>query len=268
MRAIKADRPRLNNYSDVQTLHGEILSLVNEMPAFLRLQNPDSSWDLEHPYLPPLRLELQVMLNLVLMALHRPYLVSHGESRRAALQAALQTLDCQHRFFAQDKKSQYHLFGLSFYTVDASFLISMIVMLFPPSSLKAKQKIDQALQQAIEDLSHMQSSNSVARSGLDILQRSYQRVKIICEPNDSTLGPRSGSFSTPGVGLTDLIDDLGLQNPASPQPGNAWSGSAGLIPQPIPDIFDQRYWLDQLNMIQPSTSDQDAGVWWENIYFD
>lgn len=277
MRATKADMPRLSNYSVVQTLHEEIMSLANEVPAFLRLKNADTTWDLEHPYLPQLRLELQVMLNLVLMALHRPHVISQGESRRASLQAALQTIDCQHLSFAQAKKSQYHLFGLSFYTVDASFLVSIIAMLFPPSSHKAKQKIDQGLQQAIEDLRFMQSSNPIARSGLDIIQRCYQKLKSICESPDRTSEPRTASYSTPADGLHNLVNDLGLQHfdlcadlpPEHSQVNpTSWPGSPGHLSQSIPNAFDQRYWLDQLNMIQPAVSDEDPGLLWENLYLD
>ncbi|KAJ6113512.1 hypothetical protein N7523_006829 [Penicillium sp. IBT 18751x] len=277
MRATKADSPRLDDYNIVQKLHEEIMLLKNEVPAFLRLKNTDTTWDIEHPYLPQLRQEFQVMLNLIVMALHRSHVISNGESRKAALQAALQTLDCQQQFFAQAEKNQYHLFGLAFYTVDASFLVSIIATLFPPSSPKAKHKIDQSLQQAMEDLSLMQSSNPIARSGLKIIQRCYQKIKSACESHNSTSEPRSASFSNPGDGLHNLIHDLGLQsfdlstdsNPESSQV-NTISGpsSPDLFSQSIPDVFDQGYWLDQLNMIHPSISDQDPGFLWENFYFD
>jgi hypothetical protein len=277
MRASKADSPRLNDYAIVQTLHEEIMSLMDELPPFLRLKNADTTWDLEHQYLPQLRLELQVMLNLFVMGLHRPHILSNEESRRAALQAALQTLDCQRCYFAQAEEYQYHLFGLAFYTVDASFLVSIIAMLFPPSSHKAKQMIDQSLQHAIEDLSRMQSSNPIARSGLKILQHCYQKVKIICESPDSSSEPRTISHSTPGDELHTLIHDLGvqsfdscpnMQSESSQVNTYSWSGSPDLLSQSIPDIFDQGYWLDQLNTIHPSLSDQDAEFRWENLYFD
>ena len=277
MRATEADSPRLNDYSVVQTLHEEIMSLSNERPPCLRLKNADITWDLEHPYLPQLRQELQVMLNLFLMSLHRPHVISYGESRKAALQAALQTLDCQQRFFAQASQDLYHLFGLAFYTVDAAILVSIIAMLFPPSSQKAKKKIDQSLQRAIEDLSRIQSSNPIAKSGLAILQRCYQRLKSSCESPNSTSEPRNPSYSTPGDGLHNLINDLGPQGfdlgaPLQPEPSQAniipWPGSPDPLSQSVLNTFNERYWLDQLNMIHPSVSDQDPGHLWENLYSD
>ena len=277
MRATKANSPRLNDYSVVQTLHEEIMSLANEVPPSLRLKNPDITWDLEHPYLPQLRQELQVMLNLFLMALHRPHVISHGESRKAALQAALQTLDCQQRSFAQASQDLYHLFGLAFYTVDAAILVSIIVMLFPPSSQKAKRKIDKSLQQAVEDLTQMQSSNPIAGSGLAILQRCYQKLKSSCESPNSTSQPRTASYSMPGDGLHDLLNDLdpqgfdlgaSLQQEPFQTSTTPWPGSPDLLAQSIPHTFNERYWLDQLNMIHPSVSTLDPGHLWEDLHFD
>lgn len=276
MRATKSGSPRLNDYTIIQTLHEEILTLMHELPPFLRLKNADTTWDLEYHYLPQLRQELQVMLNLFVMSLHRPHVLSSEESRRAALQAALQTLDCQRCLFAQAEKDQYHLFGLAFYTVDASFLITIIAMLFPPSSHNAKQIIDQSLQYAITDLSKMQSTNPVARSGLKIVEHCYQKVKITCESPNSTSEPRTAPHSTPGDELYTLVNDLGLRNfdscanlqsESSQVNTFSWHGSPDFFSQSIPDVFNQGYWLDQLNMIHPSISDQETGFLWENLHF-
>ncbi|PLB53289.1 hypothetical protein P170DRAFT_404297 [Aspergillus steynii IBT 23096] len=277
MKATRADSPRLTNYTIVQTLHEEIMLLMDELPPFLRLKNADTTWDLEHQYLPQLRQELQVMLNLFVMALHRPHIISNEESRRAALQAALQTLDCQRCFFAQAEKDQYHLFGMAFYTVDASFLVSIIAILFPPSSHKAKQRVDQSLQHAIEDLSRMQSSNPIARSGLGILRHCYQKVKITFEPPNSASESRTVSHGTPGDELNTLINDVGLQSfdscpnlesDTSQVNTASWHGSPDLPSLSIPDVFNQGYWLNQLNMIYPSISDEDTGLLWESLYSD
>lgn len=277
MKAMKADRPRLKDYTIVQTLHEEITSLMEEVPPFLRLKNADTTWDLEHKCLPQLRQELQVMLNLFIVALHRPHIITSEDSRRAALQAALQTLDCQHSSFAQAEKEQYHLFGLAFYTVDASLLISIIAILYPPSSHKAKQRVDQSLQHAIEDLSKMQSFNPIAKSGLEVLQHCYQKVKITCESPNSTSESRTVSNGTPGVELNTLINDVVLQgfdpcpnleSESSQVNTSSCNTSPDFPSQLIPDVFNQEYWLNQLNMIDPSISGEDPGFLWENLHFD
>ncbi|EHK20805.1 uncharacterized protein TRIVIDRAFT_153605 [Trichoderma virens Gv29-8] len=275
MRAIRADCPRLKNYSIVRTLHEEITSMVEALPAFLRLKNPDTAWDTDFPYLPQLRQEVQVMTNVFLMTLHRPHIISNLESRRAALQAALETLDCQQSSFAHAKQHQYHLFGFAFYTVDASFLLSIIMILFPPQSHETKQKISNSLQQAIESLSAMKTSNAIAAAGLDIIQRCYQRVKSSPESSSSISEARTPSYETPADGLHSLIKDLGQQDflPLAdsqsnlPQPNTA-SGLAysTTLSQPILENFNQTYWLDQLNIIDPLIYDQDLGNLWENLF--
>lgn len=239
MRAVKADQPRPKDYSVVRKLHEKIIMSLDELPAFLSLSNADTTWDLDYPYLPHLRQELKVMANLFIMTLHRPHVISNIESRRAALQAALETLDSQRCFFEQAKPHLYHLFGLAFYTVDASFLVCIITILFPPQNRETKQRIDQSVQRAMDSLSDMRGSNPVAESGLNVLQRCYGKHTFDAIANSPIDLP-----TTPGFGSSD--DSI----------------------LPYRDSFDQSYWLDQLNMIQPSLFDQDPGNLWENIYFD
>jgi hypothetical protein len=274
MRAIKADRPRPKDYSVIRTLHEEILSLLIELPAFLLVDNPDTTWDPEYPYLRQARQELKVMANLFLMTLHRPHIVTNAESRRAALQAAFETIDSQQRLFAEAKNHHYHLFGLAFYIVDASFLVSIITILFPPPSQEAKQRIEHNLQQVIKSLSDMEASNPIARSGLDILQRCYHKVESVCVSPRSASETTQPSQVTPGEGLQELLSDLSYDSslPSSLPDHFQFNtpsslGLSGHLPQATRESFDQTYWLDQLNMIYPSVFDQDPGNLWENICF-
>ncbi|KAH0524007.1 hypothetical protein TsFJ059_008931, partial [Trichoderma semiorbis] len=271
MRALRADRPHLKDYSIVRTLHEEIMSLVEALPAFLRVKNPDTTRDADIPYLPQLRQEVQVMTNLFLMTLHRPHIISNLESRRGALQAALETLDSQQSFFAHAKQHQYQLFGFAFYTVDASFLVSIITILFPPQNSETRQKVSHSLHQAIESLSIMQTSNAIAASGLDIIQRCYQKLKNSPESSNSISDARTPSYFTPVDGLHSLKKDLGQQDfhpfggsQTDFSQSNTISGLASStpLPQPTLDNFNQTYWLDQLNAIDPLIYDQDFGNLW------
>ncbi|KAK6446696.1 hypothetical protein FP744_10002946 [Trichoderma asperellum] len=277
MRAVKADRPRPKDYSVVQTLHNDIISLVESLPAFLRQKNPDTTCDLEHPYLPQLREELQVMANLFLMTLHRPHIISNLESRKAALQASLETLGCQLISFSHAKQHQYHLFGLAFYTIEASLLISIIVILFPPQNHEIKQKVGHSLQQAIESLSEMRPFNPMAASGLDIIQRCYQRMKTTIASPSSVSDARTAAYETPANTFNSLMGDLNQEDLVQPQSSQAVSFQPNLTPEqassmsftPIfPDSFNQTYWLDQLSVIDPFISDQNSGNLWENFLFD
>lgn len=277
MRALKADRPRPKDYSVVRTLHEEIISLVETVPAFLRQKNPDTTWDLDHPYLPQLREELQVMANLFLMTLHRPHIISNLESRKAALQVSLETLDCQLMSFAQAKQHQYHLFGLAFYTIEASLLVSIIMILFPPQNHETKQKVSHSLQQAIESLSDMKPFNPMAASGLGIIQRCYRRIKTATESPSSVSDARSVPHETPVNIFQSLMGDLSHEDLVQPQTSQSGSFQPNLTSEQVssinftrtfPDSFNQTYWLDQLSVIDPFISDQDSGNLWDSFLFD
>lgn len=277
MRALKADRPRPKDYAVVQTLHKDIISLVETLPAYLRQKNPDTTWDQGHSYLPQLREELQVMANLFLMTLHRPHIISNLESRKAALQVLLETLDCQLISFAQTKQHQYHLFGLAFYTIEASLLISIITILFPPQNHETKQKVSNSLQQAVKSLSEMKPFNPIAASGLDIVQRCYQRTKTTTESPSSVTDARTVPYETPVNIFNSLMSDLNQRDliqsqnsqPGSSQPNltSEQASSIDFIPT-FPNNFDQTYWLDQLSVIDPFISEQDSGNLWDSFLFD
>jgi hypothetical protein len=276
MRALKADRPYPKEYSIVRTLHDQVISLLNEVPPSLRPKNPDTSWDLEYPYLRQQREEILTIQNLFLMALHRPHIIANTESRRAALQAALATLDSQERFFEHTKSHHYPIFGLAFCTVDASFLLSIIAILYPLQNHDAKSLIDHALQKAIERLSHIEAYNPIARSGLGILQRCYKKIKETCEsPANSSSGTMSASHRSPESGLQAIRRDLSYQVtapqgdlPSDPYPMNTNININFSTPD-IPNGFNQEYWLEQLDQIQPSlVRPTDPDMFWESFMFD
>ncbi|KAL7920077.1 fungal-specific transcription factor domain-containing protein [Trichoderma austrokoningii] len=277
MRALRADRPRLRDYSVVQTLHEDIISLVETLPAYLKQKAPDTTWDLDHPYLPQLREELQVMANLFLMTLHRPHVISNSESRKAALQVSLETLDCQLISFAQAKQHQYHLFGLAFYTIEASLLISIIMILFPPQNHEIKQKVSHSLQQAIESLSDMKPFNPIAASGLDIIHRCYKRIKTTTESPSSVTDARAVPYETPVNILNSLMSDLNQEDLIQPQSLQPSSSQLNLTLEQassinstrnFPNSFNHTYWLDQLSAIDPFISDQESSNLWESFLFD
>lgn len=277
MRALKADRPRPKDYSVVQKLHEDIISLVETLPAYLRHKNPDTAWDLDHLYLPQLREELQVMTNLFLMTLHRPHIISNTESRKAALQVSLETLDCQLMSFTQAKQHQYHLFGLAFYTIEASLLISIITILFPPENHETKQKVSNSLQQAVESLSEMKPLNPIAASGLHIVQICYRRIKTTTESPSSVIDARTALYETPVNIFNSLMSDLSQEDLIQAQNSQLGSSQPNLTSEQassvnftrtFPNNFDQTYWLDQLSAIDPFISDQDSGNLWESFLFD
>jgi hypothetical protein len=79
MHALKADRPHPKDYSVVQDLHHQAISLVNKVPPSIRPKNPDTSWVNQYPYLPQMREEILIMANLFLITLHRSHVATNRE---------------------------------------------------------------------------------------------------------------------------------------------------------------------------------------------
>ncbi|GAB1194137.1 hypothetical protein APSETT444_003378 [Aspergillus pseudonomiae] len=264
LRALKADRPHLKDHTIIKGLHEQVISLLENVPPYLRFKNPDPSWDREYPFLPQLREEVFMTANLFLMTLHRPHILASAESRKAALEAALATLESQQRFFGQTSEHQYPLFGLAFYTIDASILLSIIVASYPPHSHEPRQYVYHVLQQAIERLSHIQPYNPIARAGLGIVQRCYEKLKEACHSPAMTSGTSSSSAVSPRFELQDLRQELRHQNSVPAELDQ-------LAPElsVIPDSFGEAYWLDQLSLIQPPpTVGQEPDLFWDSLLFE
>ncbi|KAB8238699.1 uncharacterized protein BDW43DRAFT_262437 [Aspergillus alliaceus] len=277
MRALKADRPHPKDHAIIQNLHGQVKSLLENVPPYLRFKNPDTFWDAEYPFLPQLREEVYMTGNLFLMSLHRPHVLANAESRKAALEASLATLESQQRFFGQTSEHLYPFFGLAFYTIDASILLSIIVASYPPQGHEARQYVYHILQQAVERLSQIQAYNPVAKSGLGIVQRCYEKLKEACHtPNNTSIAP-SSSAASPRYELQNLLLELNNRNSAAPkdfQPGfaspNRPTELEPFMPDfaAVPDSFSEAYWLDQLNLIQASPAiGQDGDMFWDSLLF-
>lgn len=188
VKALKADRPYPQDYSIVQQLHDRVNRIMDWLPPTLRHELPNLSWDDQYPYLCQQREDILTKANLMLMALHRPHIKYRAESRRSALQAAIVILDSQHRSFTMAMPHQYKLFGLSFYTIDAALLLSVVAARYlPKKDSEVMLKIDYVLLQAMNRLSAMSSYSPIARSGLTILRQCYHILQKRMECSTATL---------------------------------------------------------------------------------
>ncbi|KAK6376592.1 hypothetical protein LTS17_007187 [Exophiala oligosperma] len=216
-KAQKADRSPSTDYSVVERLHDQVNIIMDRLPLTLRHGNPDLSWDDQYPYLRQQREDVLTKANLMLVALHRPHIKYRAESRRAALQASIVILDSQHRAFIMASPHQYKFFGLSFYTIDASLLLSVVTARYlPQNDNEVMMKIDFVLQQAMNRLSAMHSYSPIARSGLTILSQCYHVLQQRLEFNAATLylptatATELGNFG-PEFGVDAVKDSLSEQ---------------------------------------------------------
>ncbi|KIV91559.1 hypothetical protein PV10_06087 [Exophiala mesophila] len=199
VKALQSDRHYPTDYSVVQQLHDRVNHIMDRLPPTLRHERPNLSWDNQYPYLRQQREDILTKANLVLMALHRPHIKYRAEARRAALQAALVILDSQHRSFMMARPHQYKLFGLSFYTIDASLLLSVVTATYlPQKDSEVVVKIDHVLCQAMNRLSIMHSYSPIARSGLAILRQCYHVLRTRLECDTAILNLPDSMATEPG----------------------------------------------------------------------
>lgn len=70
--SLQASKAHLRDNSLVQSIHQEMMILLDELPPALRPSYPDTSWDQQMPHLPALRQRILTTANTFLLALHRP----------------------------------------------------------------------------------------------------------------------------------------------------------------------------------------------------
>ncbi|KEF60415.1 uncharacterized protein A1O9_01976 [Exophiala aquamarina CBS 119918] len=277
VKALKADRPLLKDYTVTQRLHNEVNNIMDLLPPTLRYENPDKSWDDEYPYLNQQREDILTKANLILMALHRPHMEHHVESHRAALQAAIVTLESQNRSFMGIGLHQYKLFGLSFYTIDASLLLSIVAAKhLPRENDEFMARIDYILQQVMNRLSVMYSYSPIARSGLAIVRQCYavlkkrwQRIPAILNASTGMAIELENARQRLGADVaTDSLSERRQLPPSRPTSGetissqSVWTFDAGtmdaeFMPKaainpslcfgPSTTYFDETYWMNLIN---------------------
>lgn len=97
----KKGDPNPKDFGRVDRIHNQLLDLEARIPAYFRMENPDTRFDHlpECYWLPMNRVFLPQILTFVLMALHRPYIFTRHKSRTEALKASLGMLHSQRLFF-------------------------------------------------------------------------------------------------------------------------------------------------------------------------
>lgn len=194
IRTLGADKPGLQDYTIIQRFHSEILSLVKELPSTIRTPDPDISLDLQFPIIPRLREKIFTTAYSLLMALHRPHVAKHMESRETVLKAGLAVLESQQRFFEAITQLHYAYFGNAFFSIDAVIVLSTVVSSFPSENVGLLQQIVLATQQAIGRLCLIEAENEMARAGIKIVRSCHQTVKDAYE-RSKLVNPVSTSSS-------------------------------------------------------------------------
>ncbi|KAH7417533.1 hypothetical protein BKA64DRAFT_769570 [Cadophora sp. MPI-SDFR-AT-0126] len=176
-------------------------------------------------------------------------------------QAAIAILDSQQRLFDQTSKHHYKLWLLSFYTVDAAIVLSVITAQYPPQSRESKREVDRVPQQCIQRLSLMAHSDPTAKSGLDIILRCYKNLQQSCLISSALSGvvPSSQSIKDSqhqdterSFGSSDLdsSERIPLNLPPVPSETLSWDE-----PDTIGSSFDESFWLRLMGSMDSAADD-------------
>ncbi|GAB1313589.1 Multidrug resistance regulator 1 [Madurella fahalii] len=176
---MEKEGPCPKDFGRVEKVHKELLDLEARMPAYFRLENPDTRFDAvpDCYWLPISRVLMPQMSSFALMALHRPYIFTRPKSRTEALKASLDMLHTQRLFFMALKPQMYKTFSLFFGTFDAIVLMASIYILFPKEHPELVQKALQHFKWAVERFEAMSARNSLAKAALGVLHAIYLRLK-------------------------------------------------------------------------------------------
>ncbi|KAJ4306692.1 hypothetical protein N0V88_000056 [Collariella sp. IMI 366227] len=167
------------DFTRVDRVHNELLELEANIPAYFKMENPDTRFDdvPECYWLPLARVVGPQLLSFGRMALHRPYIFTRPRSRTEALKASLDMLHAQRLYFLQLKPQLYKTFCLFFGTFDAIVLMASIYILFPKEHPELLSSALQHFQWAVERFHAMAGRNSLAKSAIGVLGALSLRLK-------------------------------------------------------------------------------------------
>ncbi|KAI1629276.1 hypothetical protein EDD37DRAFT_645035 [Exophiala viscosa] len=284
MKALSADKPFPKDYSTITRLHNQLKAMLDDVPATLKHQNPDTSWNSQYPYLKQQRELILTYANLFLMTLHRPHVANHADSCRCAVQASVTALESLARSFALTAVAQYKSFALSFYTVDASIFLSCIVAIYPPIENEVQSRVDHVLRQALHrcssrciqsnsqcpgvyDFAMSTTSARLAGPQLPLAGPLHKTASQDLQPHDAMPTLRSTSYSRDPQqipsGWSAAASQSDSYHSVSTSGEDTLSTMADVSLLNTPTDFDESYWMSLMNSIAPvsgTVSDGNA-VW-------
>ncbi|KIX07829.1 uncharacterized protein Z518_02483 [Rhinocladiella mackenziei CBS 650.93] len=230
------------DYTKVLSVHQDVYSLRKKLPLSLPGNFPGPCPDPRTARLTVIRLSILNSINVILVALHRPFLRTQPSSRTAAVNAALEGLELQNSICDLIPYPQSKAYGTVFYTIDASVFLCGIMIEMPPTDPAEDRRIRQALLESIEAgeqiLRHFCQKIQVARRSswepVDCFQQADQQPEGLERDslgNISIPPPQQHPYETYqslfGEGQSsyehlDPIQDqsLGLEDPSSGDIGN------------------------------------------------
>lgn len=192
-------------YPTKEGLRNEIVhlldSLEESLPVFLKLNNPDKSFDAEHPYLVSNRYVLQLVITFLRVTLYRPYIFSsqNPEYHGLAVEAACDMITYQSEFQRILPHTLRKSYLMPYFTFDSTVLLILAQNLI--SFGINSHSLSPWIIEGVELLTEIKTISSVAAHGMIV-------IKIL--QGDEL---KNGKLSLPYVGFD--LDILSHPNQAT-----------------------------------------------------
>lgn len=197
IRALEVEGAYPKDYANVECLHQYAVKYIRDIPPIYRFENPDTSFDIELPWITIQREYLCSVTWFFLLALHRPYIFSIPRSRTEVIKAGIGILSAQERGFAHSKAHHYKLFTLAFLTVEAAVSILAVLIGYPTMNDELALEAFRHTETAILRLNAIFYQNALAGAGARLIQTLFDRAGTVRGKVPPHVGPDSMSTSGP-----------------------------------------------------------------------
>jgi hypothetical protein len=255
----------------------------------MRLDKPDTSWDFQWPDMVKHRLQISIIANAFLLALHKNHAAQYPHSLDLAVSAAVQVLDATQLLFEKTEPHQYKIYTLVFYTIDAGLVLSAMLAKYSARVEQARGHAITSLRQAIVRLSVLKGSVSAAVAGEKALSQCLEKLGCSNEhmhvdqgdserpatkhgkagaqqihpspqatPEDARHAPIQGDSTVTPTGDSTVTPTSNFPQAEPSFALDQWgSDGADLFTQIMDDDAWTASWLEQMNRIQSMNFDFD-----------
>lgn len=191
-------------HATLQSMHLEAEQLLLRLHPAFRQPDADTSWDFLYPDIPKLRLQIQIIVESFLLALHRPHVFTHLNSLKAAVCAAKNTLDLSQQLFELVEGNQHKTFTLVFYTIDSGVFLAVALAKFErydQAQIITQEPFIETLERSVQRLEFLEKVHTVATPGKEILRKCLHQLRS----RSQTSGPMQMP-PTPSPAITSQVE--------------------------------------------------------------
>ncbi|KAF1928491.1 uncharacterized protein M421DRAFT_420379 [Didymella exigua CBS 183.55] len=277
--------------NEIISIQARLDKFIDDLPSIFRLHDPDTSLDVDHPYLVFQRHQLHTVLHVTKLDFLKPFLTRarddkktdrDDEFRAMGIDLALDVLMVARRLFDHEFpiNAKFHMVVFSIF--DTSTILCSAIIHDSESSLTRRDEVTNAINGSLDMLHQLSRSTKLGASSYAFLYKLVQsHPEISCGAGAGKRLRRLSSTSTHTLELPPLVhhssskesvnSSIGIQAPASIS-----QTSTAIEPtSTMPLIHDFSFDVDQFLAQNPlgSANALDMGgieqIWdWEDLNLD